>query len=145
MSEKINNFYITTTLPYVNADPHIGFAMEVVRADAAARFKRLEGNKVFFNTGTDEHGAKIFERAKELGLDPQEYCDQQFVKWKELQQILNLSFDNFIRTTDERHIKAAQKFWQIANDNGYIYKKFYKINLKFFKIFKTRKIVVIMN
>lgn len=123
---SIPNFYITTTLPYVNADPHIGFAMEVVRADAIARFKRLEGQKVFFNTGTDEHGAKIFERAEELKMDPQEYCDQQFAKWQELQKILNLSFDNFIRTTDEHHIKAAQKFWQIANDNGYIYKKFYK-------------------
>lgn len=121
------NFYITTTLPYVNADPHIGFAMEVIRADAVARFKRIQGEKVFFNTGTDEHGAKIYERAKELGLDPQEYCDQQFAKWKELQQILNLSFDNFIRTTDPHHIKAAQEFWKLADKNGFIYKKFYKI------------------
>ncbi|HOW60674.1 MAG TPA: methionine--tRNA ligase [Candidatus Moranbacteria bacterium] len=121
-----NKLYITTTLPYVNAQPHIGYAWEVVRADAWARFQRLSGHEVFFNIGTDEHGAKIYERAKELGIDTQAYCDQQVEKFKELKNILNLSFDNFIRTTDEHHIQAAQKFWKQADANGYIYKKNYK-------------------
>ena len=123
---KNNKLYITTTLPYVNAQPHIGYAWEVVRADAWARFQRLSGHEVFFNIGTDEHGAKIYERAKELGIDTQAYCDQQVEKFKELKNILNLSFDNFIRTTDEHHIQAAQKFWKQADTNGYIYKKNYK-------------------
>jgi methionyl-tRNA synthetase len=121
-----NRLYITTTLPYVNADPHIGYAWEVVRADAWARFKRLSGDEVFFNVGTDEHGAKIYERAKELGMETQAYCDQQAEKFKAIKNILNLSFDNFIRTTDEHHIKAAQEFWKQADQNGYIYKKQYK-------------------
>ncbi len=121
MSKK----YITTTLPYVNADPHIGYAWEVVRADIWARYQRSAGNEVFFNVGTDEHGLKIYQRAKELNLEPQAYCDQQVEKWKELKNILNLSFDNFIRTTDEHHIKAAQEFWRQADKNGFIYKKKY--------------------
>ncbi len=118
--------YITTTLPYVNAEPHIGYAWEVIRADAWARFQRMAGHEVFFNVGTDEHGAKIYERAQELGLDTQAYCDQQVEKFKELKNVLNLSFDNFIRTTDEHHMKAAQEFWRQAEANGYIYKKNYK-------------------
>ncbi len=118
--------YITTTLPYVNAEPHIGYAWEVVRADAWARFQRQSGHEVFFNVGTDEHGAKIYERAKELGMDTQAYCDQQVVKFKELKNVLNLSFDNFIRTTDKQHILAAQEFWKQSKANGYIYKKNYK-------------------
>jgi len=123
MSKK----YITTTLPYVNADPHIGYAWEVVRADVWARFQRAQGDEVFFNIGTDEHGAKIFERAKELGLKTQDYCDQQVEKFKELKNILDLSFDNFIRTTDEHHLKAAQELWRQVKNNGYIYKKHYKV------------------
>lgn len=122
MSKK----YITTTLPYVNADPHIGYAWEVVRADVWARFQRLAGNGVFFNVGTDEHGLKIFQRAQELGLAPQAYCDQQVQKWRDLGQALNLSFDNFIRTTDAHHIKAAQEFWKRVKASGHIYKKAYK-------------------
>ncbi len=121
-----NKFYITTTLPYVNADPHIGYAWEVIRADAWARFQRLLNHEVFFNVGTDEHGAKIHERARELGLNTQTYCDQQVEKFKELKNVLNLSFDNFIRTTDEHHVRAAQEFWRQVSANGYIYKKNYK-------------------
>jgi len=123
MSKK----YITTTLPYVNAEPHIGFAWEIVRADIWARFQRQQGNEVFFNTGTDEHGLKIFQQAQALGLDVQAYCDQQVEKFKNLKESLNLSFDNFIRTTDAYHIKAVQEFWRQAKNNGYIYKKHYKI------------------
>jgi len=122
MSKK----YITTTLPYVNADPHIGYAWEVVRADVWARHQRLQGGEVFFNLGTDEHGSKIYQRAQELGLEPQAYCDQQAVRWQELSRTMNLSEHNFIRTTDEHHVKAAQEFWRQTDKNGYIYKKKYK-------------------
>lgn len=123
MSKK----YITTTLPYVNADPHIGYAMEVVRADIWVRHQRLwEKNDTFFNLGTDEHGLKIYQRARELGLEPQAYCDQQVVKWQELGRTLNLSEHNFIRTTDGHHIQAVQEFWRRVQKNGYIYKKNYQ-------------------
>jgi len=121
------NVYITTTLPYVNSNPHIGFAMEIVRADTVARFKKLQGNDVFFNTGTDEHGVKIFENAQKEGVDTQEYVNRYAQKFKDLKNVLGLSDDiNFIRTTDEKHIAAAQEFWNKCNDNGYIYKKSYQ-------------------
>jgi methionyl-tRNA synthetase len=120
-------FYITTTLPYVNADPHIGFAMEIVRADIIARAKRLEGAEVFFNTGTDEHGIKILEKAQSEGKDPKDYVDEYASRFSKLKDALNLSYDNFIRTTDPHHIKAAQEFWTLCKKNGFIYKKNYKI------------------
>ena len=122
-----NKFYITTTLPYINADPHIGFALEIIRADALARFKRSQGIDAFFNTGTDEHGMKIYQKAQELGVDVQKYCDESVEGWYKLKEALNLSYDNFIRTTDEHHIKAAQEFWRRAMANGFIYKKQYKV------------------
>jgi methionyl-tRNA synthetase len=120
-------FYITTTLPYVNAEPHIGFALEIIEADVQARFNRQSGNEVFFNTGTDEHGLKIFRKAQELGISPQEYVDQQAKHFLDLKKLLNLSFDNFIRTTNVHHIKAAQEFWRRCEANGDIYKKIYKV------------------
>jgi methionyl-tRNA synthetase len=122
-----NNFYITTTLPYVNADPHIGFAKEIIEADVLARFHRNLGEEVFFNTGTDEHGLKIFRKAEELGLDVKIYCDQKAADFDKLKKALNLSYNAFIRTTDENHLKAAQEFWRICEKNGDIYKKNYKI------------------
>ena len=122
MSEN-KNFYITTTLPYLNAEPHIGFAAEIIRADVIARFKRLTGHEVFFNTGTDEHGLKIFRKAQEVNMDTQAYCDSLAVKFSELKDTLNLSFNNFIRTTDEHHLAAAQEFWNRCLAKGDIYKK----------------------
>lgn len=121
-----NKFYITTTLPYVNAEPHIGFALEIIEADVLARFNRLQGKDVFFNTGTDEHGLKIFRKAEELGIEVQQYCDDKSESFKKLKDLLNLSYDNFIRTTDEHHIKAAQEFWKKCDSKGDIYKKKYK-------------------
>lgn len=122
------NFYITTTLAYVNADPHIGFAMEITRADIIARYKKLCGFDVFFNTGTDEHGQKIYNKAVETGQDPRKYVKVYADKFKDLIRILNLSEGiNFIRTTDENHKKSAQEFWKICDKNGYIYKKNYKV------------------
>ncbi len=123
---KENKFYITTTLPYVNAQPHAGFAMEIIEADVLARFNRQIGKDVFFNTGTDEHGLKLFRKAEELGMNVQDYVDQQAENFKVLKSVLNISYDNFIRTTDENHIKAAQEFWKRCEANGDIYKKSYK-------------------
>jgi len=118
-------FYLTTTLPYVNADPHIGFAMEIIRADTIARFHRLLGEEVVFNTGTDEHGQKIYQKAKEQGISPQAYCDEHAKNYERLKGSLNISYTNFIRTTDPHHIKAAQEFWKkCAKD---IYKAKYQI------------------
>jgi len=121
-------FYITSTLPYVNSEPHIGFAMEIVRADIIARSKKLQGFEVFFNTGTDEHGQKIYENALTRGVDVKEYVDGYAQSFKDLIPLLGLSSDiNFIRTTDNKHIRAAQEFWKRCFDNGDIYKKNYKI------------------
>ncbi|MDO8486637.1 MAG: methionine--tRNA ligase [Candidatus Staskawiczbacteria bacterium] len=127
MLNKNKKFYITTTLPYVNSDPHIGFALEIIQADVIARYYRTKKYEVFFNTGVDEHGLKIFRKAKENNLDPQAYCDIYAKKFNDLKIALNLSYDNFIRTTDGHHIKAAQEFWSLCNKNGDIYKKNYKI------------------
>jgi methionyl-tRNA synthetase len=130
MSDKISkNFYITTTLPYVNSDPHIGFAMEIIRADIIARYKKLQGYNIFFNTGTDEHGVKIFRNAEEKGISTQDFVDGNAQKFKNLLPLLGILPEvNFIRTTDEHHIKAAQEFWKVCDKNGYIYKKNYTIN-----------------
>lgn len=121
-------FYITTTLPYVNADPHIGFALEIVQADAIVRYRRLLGDEVFYNTGTDEHGLKIFRKAEERGISAQAYCDEYAAKFIELEKLLNLDHPVFIRTTDDKHLKAAQVFWQKCLDAGDIYKKNYQVN-----------------
>ncbi len=123
----MKKFYITTTLPYVNADPHIGFALEIIQADALARFHRILEEEVVFNTGTDEHGQKIYEKAISEGKTPQAYCDEYAAKFEDLKKALNLSYTNFIRTTDKKHIAAAQEFWRKCFANGDIYKKNYKI------------------
>lgn len=120
-------FYITTTLPYVNADPHIGFAMELTRADALARYHRLLGEEVLFNTGVDEHGQKIYQKALENQPDPQQYVNQCAEKYRHLKEPLNVSYTHFIRTTDPHHIQAAQEFWRRCDKNGDIYKAQYQI------------------
>jgi len=126
MKDEHKSFYITTTLPYVNADPHIGFALEIVQADVLARHASLQGKDVFFNTGTDEHGTKILEKAQSEGKDVKEYVDYYAEQFRQLKKGLNL-FDgiHFIRTTDEKHIVAAQYFWNLCLKNGDIYKKAY--------------------
>lgn len=119
--------YITTTLPYINADPHVGFAMELIRADVLARYSKKNGHDVFFNTGTDEHGQKIAEAAKAQNIDTQEYCDKLSANFRKLIPVLNISSDvNFIRTTDEKHIIAAQEFWRRVYKNGFIQKRSYQ-------------------
>jgi len=127
----MEKLYLTTTLPYVNADPHIGFALELVQADIIARYNRLLGKEVFFNTGTDEHGVKIYNKAKEQEREVMDYVDEYSAKFRSLLDSLHLDTDNpnftFTRTTDEHHVKAAQEFWRRCNANGDIYKKAYKI------------------
>lgn len=126
MSDK-KPFYITTTLPYVNAEPHLGHALEFVRADVIARYKKSLGYDVFFNTGTDEHGTKILEGAAKEGLPVQEYVDKNAARFNELFPKLGITDDiHHIRTTDEVHIQAAQEMWRRCDANGYIYKKEYE-------------------
>ena len=123
----METIYLTTTLPYVNADPHIGFALEIVHADVIARFQRMLGKEVIFNTGTDEHGSKIYRKAQEAGMEVQSYVDMYAMKFDKLKEILNLSYTNFTRTTDPGHKKAAQDFWKKCLESGDIYKKYYQI------------------
>ena len=117
--------YITTTLPYVNADPHIGFALEIIQADVLARAWRLAGEDVFFSTGTDEHGQKIYEAAQKNGQDVQEYVDHYAAQVEGLKDVLALTPDNFIRTTAEHHKQAAAEMWRRCEAAGDIYKKSY--------------------
>jgi len=116
-----HHFYITTTLPYVNADPHIGFGWEITEADVIARYQRLMGNQVIFNTGTDEHGLKIYQKALEAGQEPQAYTDEYAARFSALRDLLDLSYTHFIRTTEEHHVRAAQAFWRRCRDNDDIY------------------------
>ena len=116
-----NPFYISTAISYTNGPPHIGHAYEVIAADAIARFKRLDGYDVFFLTGTDEHGLKVQKKAQELGIDPKKYVDEISKEFIQLSLSLNCSNDDFIRTTDERHVKNVQSIWKILFDKGDIY------------------------
>jgi methionyl-tRNA synthetase len=124
---KKKSYYITTTLPYVNAEPHIGFGMEIVAADTLARFHGLLGEDVVFNTGTDEHGSKIYQEAVKSNQTPQAYVDHYAAKFSELKSLLHLSYTNFIRTTNPDHVLAAQAFWKLCVAKGDIYKKEYSI------------------
>ena len=119
-------FYITTPIYYVNGEPHIGTAYTTVAADTIARFNRLDGQDVHFLTGLDEHGQKVAQSAAEHGMTPQEWCDSQLPQFQELWRDLNITNDDFIRTTEERHMRGVQKFLQTLYDNGYLYKDSYE-------------------
>ena len=119
-------FYIATAITYTSGKPHLGNTYEIVLADAIARYKRLTGYDVFFQTGTDEHGQKIEKKALEAGLSPKEYVDPIIENGKDLWSKLNISYDYFIRTTDEHHVKRVQKIFKKMYDNGDIYKGEYK-------------------
>lgn len=123
----MTDFYLTTTLPYINAKPHLGFAWEILTADFICRYHRALGETVVFNTGTDEHGQKVWQKAQENQLTPQQYTDQLVTDFIKLKELLNLSITNFIRTTDEHHQRAAQEFWRRCLNNGDIYKKKYQV------------------
>ena len=107
-----SKLYITTTLPYVNAEPHVGHALEFVQADTISRYFKLKlGNEnVFFNVGTDEHGLKIYRKATEEGLSIKEFVDKYANRFKDFCKLFFVDYDNFYRTSDESHHKAAQEF-----------------------------------
>lgn len=120
-------FYITTTLPYVNAEPHIGHALEFVQADAIARYFRnkLGEKNVFFNVGTDEHGLKIWRKAQEEGLSINDFVGKYAQRFKDFCKLFFVEYDSFYRTSEKSHHKAAQEFWRICSEKGDIYKKRY--------------------
>ncbi|MDP2950817.1 MAG: methionine--tRNA ligase, partial [bacterium] len=122
-----DKFYITTSIAYTNAKPHIGYCLELLQADVIARYNLQKGGDVWFLTGTDEHGSKIANKAKELGKSPQEFCDEIVTGFKALKPLLGLSNDDFIRTTDrQRHWPTVEQIWLKLKENGDIYKKKYK-------------------
>ena len=115
------NFYITTPIYYPSGKPHMGHAYSSIVADVFARFKRLEEYKVHFLTGTDEHGLKIQREAEKNHKEPKFFCDELSKKFKDLSKTLNLSNDDFIRTTETRHHKSVEKLWKKLLDSGDIY------------------------
>jgi len=122
MSKK---FYITTPIYYVNARPHIGHAYTTIACDTIARRQRLLGSDTFFLTGTYEHGQKIERAAQAAGKTPQQYADEISDEFRRLWKRMNISNDDYIRTTEERHKKRAQVLFRQIRDNGYIYKGTY--------------------
>ncbi|MDQ3094205.1 MAG: methionine--tRNA ligase [bacterium] len=118
------NYYVTTSIPYVNGDPHIGFGMELVQADVLARAARQQGSNVLFSTGTDEHGTKIAEKAEESGKKVEEFVEEKSGEFRKLCELLNVSNDRFIRTTDKGHEQRSQLIWKALEKD--IYKGKYK-------------------
>ena len=127
MPDKSPKFYVTTSIAYTNASPHLGFALETVQADVAARYRRLQGEDVFFLTGTDEHGQKVVKAAEKAGQSPKDFTDRISGEFRRLAEVLNISNDDFIRTTDQKkHWPTVQKVWMELKEKGDIYKKNYK-------------------
>ncbi len=122
MSEQKEKFYITTPIYYPSGNPHIGHCYTTVACDSIARYKRLQGKDVMFLTGTDEHGLKIEQKAAEKGITPKEYVDEKVAVFKKLWEYMNISYDRYIRTTDDYHIETVQKIFKELYDRGYIYK-----------------------
>ena len=125
MSEK-TPFYITTPIYYPSGNPHIGHCYSTIACDTVARMKRMQGYDVMFLTGTDEHGQKIEKKAQELGTTPKAYVDEIVANFKKLWSTLGITYDRFIRTTDDYHIESVQKIFKKLYDTGYIYKSEYK-------------------
>ena len=121
MAEQKPTFYVTTPIYYPSGRLHIGNSYTTVAADAVARYRRASGYDVFYLTGTDEHGLKIEQKAEKLGVQPQQYVDKMAKQIKNLWAELDVSNDDFIRTTDDRHVKAVQKIFQQLLDQGDIY------------------------
>ena len=126
MSDKKNTFYVTTPIYYPSGDPHLGNAYCSMAADAIARYKRLLNLDVMFLTGTDEHGQKIENKAKNEGISPKEYVDNISQKFKDLWKVLDISYDKFIRTTDSYHKESVGKIFTKLYEKGDIYKGYYK-------------------
>ena len=123
---KRSNFYITTPIYYPSGEPHMGHAYSSILADVFARFKRIDNHNVFFLTGTDEHGLKIQKAAEKNNSDPLNYCNKISQIFKDLTKKLNLSNDDFIRTTEKRHYKAVNDLWNRLIKSGDIYLSKYK-------------------
>ena len=119
-------YYISTAIAYTSAKPHIGNTYEIVLADAIARFKRLEGYDVYFQTGTDEHGEKIQQKAEEAGKKPQEFVDDIVTEVKSIWDCMNTSYDKFVRTTDPEHMKKVEQIFERLYQQGDIYKGVYE-------------------
>src|SRR5438105_205873 len=113
------NYYVTTSIPYVNGEPHLGHALEFVMADVLARYARKQGNTVLYSTGTDEHGGKVAEKAAEKGVEPKQLADQLSQTFRDLCHKLNISNDRFIRTTDAPHEQRAQLIWKALKEDIY--------------------------
>jgi len=119
-------YYLTTAIPYVNAKPHLGFVLEIIQADAYARFLRIQNEEVRFLTGADENSLKNVVSAQEKGISPQELVDINTKAFQDLKDLFNISYDDFIRTTEVRHRKGVEKLWETVFQKGDIYKKKYK-------------------
>jgi methionyl-tRNA synthetase len=119
------SFYITTTLPYVNAKPHIGHALEFIQADVIARYQKQQGKEVRFNVGTDEHGLKIFEKAAENKMPIQDFVDMNVTTFKEFCERFSISYTSFYRTSDASHYTVAQSLREQCKANDDIYEKEY--------------------
>ena len=115
----MEKYYVTTSIPYINGEPHIGHTYELLTADVLARYARKQGKNVIFSAGTDEHGGKIQEKAEELGKPVKEYADQMSQRWRELGPLVNMSNDRFIRTTDAGHEQRATLIWKALEKNIY--------------------------
>lgn len=136
-------FYLTTAIDYPNSRPHIGTAFEKIGADVQARYRRMEGYDVFFLMGNDENTIKVAKRAAELGQDPKPYCDEMARQFKEVWDALEISYDDFIQTSEPRHHEGCRKFIQKVYDNGYIYKGTYEgLYCDGCEAFKTEKDLV---
>lgn len=122
MSQEKEKFYITTPIYYPSGNPHIGHCYTTVACDSIARFRRMQGKEVIFLTGTDEHGLKIEQKANEKGITPKEYVDEIVAIFKDLWSYMNISYDRYIRTTDDYHVETVQKIFKELYDRGYIYK-----------------------
>ncbi len=127
MSSAKQKFYITTSIPYATAPPHLGHILDPLIADVLSRYRRTKGDEVRFLVGTDEHGAKVVRTAEDLGKTPKELVDENSEKYKEMHKIINIAWDDFIRTSDQkRHWPGAQKLWRALKDSGDIYWKKYR-------------------
>src|SRR4026209_121954 len=122
----MSRFYLTTAIDYVNNRPHLGTSYEKIAADVIARYRRMRGDDVRFVMGNDEHSQNVFRRARELNLDPLAYCDRMEGGFRSVWHRLNVSFDDFIRTTEPRHKRAVQALVQKSLEAGDIYEGVYK-------------------
>ena len=131
-------YYISTAIAYTSAKPHIGNTYEIVLADAIARYKRMTGYDVYFQTGTDEHGQKIQDKAEAAGVTPQEYVDGVAGQIKDIWDLMNTTYDKFVRTTDPMHVEKVQKIFKRLYEQGDIYKGFIQIDVYFERLHLRR-------